>query len=125
MTFAHTELGHFIIAMLLGGVAVMLVAWLVPNFEVRGGFGASIVVGLVYGLLKMFLQKLLITLALPVVLITFGLFIFVINAFLLWLTDKLLERFEVRTKGALLVGALLLSAFDIAFRIFLHHGTLL
>jgi len=121
MVVSHTLL-QLLIAALLGGVGVVLVSKLVPGFEVKGGFVTAVVVGLVYGILKVLLQKLLIVLALPVVLITFGLFILVINAFLLWITDQLVSGFEVKSKTALLLGALLLSVVDIVFHIVLGGG---
>jgi len=54
--------------------------------------------------------------------LSLGLFIFVINAFLLWLTDKILARLEVRGWGTLFLAALLLSVIDYAFRLILYRG---
>jgi putative membrane protein len=121
MMMSHT-LMQLLIAALLGGVGVLIVSKVVPGFEVKGGFGTAVVVGLVYGILKVLLQKLLIVLAFPVVLITFGLFIVVINAFLLWITDQLVSGFEVKSKTALVIGALLLSVIDIVFHVVLGGG---
>jgi putative membrane protein len=115
---------QFIVSILLGSVALMVVAQVVPNFRIRGGFGNAVVVALVYGVLKMLLQKVLIVLTLPAVVLTLGLFILVINGFLLWLTDKLLERFEVRTTGALVLGTVLLTVIDLAFQMLLRQGTI-
>jgi putative membrane protein len=114
-----------LLSILLGGVAVVLVAKLVPGFRLRGGFESAVVVGLVYGLLKAFLQTFLIVLTLPLVVLTLGLFILVINAFLLWLTDKLLRSFTVTSVGALLLGALLLTVVDLAFQLVLRHPAFL
>ena len=113
---------ELLLALLLGGVAFLLVEWLVPGFRVKGGIGSAILVAGVYGVVKMLLQWVLIVLTFPLVLITLGLFILVINAGLLWLTDRLLGRFEVRSTGALLVGALLLSIVDWAFQVFVRGG---
>lgn len=118
------SLARFVISLLLGGLAVMAVAKVVPSFRIRGGFGSAVLVGLVYGVLKGLLQTVLIILSFPVVVLTLGVFILVINAFLLWITDKLMTRFEVRTTGGLLAGALLLSLIDLAFQMVLRHGAL-
>ena len=117
-------IARFLISLLLGGLAVMIVAKILPGFRIRGGFGSAMLVGLVYGVLKGLLQTLLILVSLPLVVLTLGLFILVINAFLLWLTDKLMDRFEVSSLGSLLIGALLLSLVDIAFQMVLRHGAL-
>lgn len=79
-------------------------------------------IALVYGVLKALLQKALVVLALPFVLVTFGLFVLVINAFLLWLTDKVLHRFEIRGLGTLAIGTLLLTAIDLVCRLFVDGG---
>lgn len=44
--------------------------------------------------------------------LTFGLFYFVINAFLLWLTDKLISGFEVKGLFNTLIAAFLISLID-------------
>jgi putative membrane protein len=112
----------FVISLLLGGAAVMLVSRLLSNFQITGGFKTSLWVAVIYGLLKALLGKALFYLSLPFIVVTLGFFLLVINAFLLWLTDLLIKRFEVKTKGALLGGALLLSIFDLAFQLVLRGG---
>ncbi len=119
-----SSLAQFVIALLLGGVAFLIVARLVPGFHLRGGFGSAMIVALVYGVLKMLLQKILIILSLPLVLVTLGLFIVVINAFLLWLTDKLVERVDIRTTGALILGTVLLSLIDWGFMLLVRNGAI-
>lgn len=118
------DLQSFIIALLLGGVGVLIVARLVPGFELRGGFGSAVLVGAVYGVLKAVFQTLLIVLTLPFVVVTLGLFVIVINALLLWLTDKLMHRLHIRSTGSLLLGALLLSLIDIAFQLTMRNSAL-
>lgn len=112
------------VALLLGGVAFMIVARVVPGVRLRGGFGSAVLVGLVYGVLKAVLQTVLIVLSLPFVILTLGLFIVVINAFLLWLTDKLMSRVHIRSVGALLLATVLLSLIDWGFQLLLRQGTL-
>jgi putative membrane protein len=112
----------WIVALLLGGLGVMIAAAILPGFRVRGGFASAMIVGLVYGVLKMLLQWLLILFTFPLVIVTLGLFVLVINAFLLWLTDKLMRRFEVHGWGNLFLGALILSAIDLAFQWLLRRG---
>ena len=113
----------YAVSLILGALAFLIVARVLPNFEVRGGFGSAFVVALVYGLLKVLLQKALIIVTLPMVVLSLGLFIIVINAFLLWLTDKLLERFEIRGLGTLALGTLLLTLFDFIARAIITGGT--
>ena len=118
------SLTQFIVTLLLGGVAFLIVARVVPGFHLRGGFGSAMVVALVYGVLKMLLQKILIILSFPLVVVTLGLFIVVINAFLLWLTDKLLARVEIRGAGALILATVLLSLIDWGFMLLVRNGAI-
>jgi putative membrane protein len=114
-----------LLSLLLGGVAVLIVARIVPGIRLRGGFENAIVVALVYGVLKALLQTALIVVTFPLVVFTLGLFILVINAFLLWVTDRLVRSFSVDGVGSLLLGALLLSVIDLAFQLVLRHPAFL
>ena len=117
------SLTAFVVSLLLGGLAFLIVARILPGFRIQGGFGSAVLVAFVYGVVKALLWKLLVILTLPFVLITLGLFIFVINAFLLWLTGKIVSRLEVRSSGTLLLAALLLSILDFCFRAIVNGGT--
>jgi putative membrane protein len=103
----------FLIRVLVNGVAIYLVAQIVPGITVDGVLTA-VGAGLVLGLINAIVRPILIVLTLPVTLLTLGLFLFVLNAFCLWLTSQLVRGFEVHALfGALLVSVVswLLSAF--------------
>ena len=92
----------------LSAVSVVVVSKVLPGFRLKH-FGTALIVAAIYGLLHILLYTLLkILFFLPMVL-TFGLFALVINAFLLFLTDKLLDDFDIDTLWATLVGAILLT----------------
>ena len=93
---------------ILYALSFMIVSKLLPGFHVRD-FGSALVVAAVYGVLHILLFRVLVFLAFIPVFLTFGLFIFVINAFLLFLTDALLEQFEIDSIPTTLVGAVLLT----------------
>ena len=93
---------------ILYALSFMIVSKLLPGFHVRD-FGSALVVAVVYGVLHILLFRVLVFLAFIPVFLTFGLFVFVINAFLLFLTDALLEQFEIDSIPTTLVGAVLLT----------------
>jgi len=93
---------------ILYALSFMIVSKLLPGFHVRD-FGSALVVAAVYGVLHVLLFRVLVLLAFIPVFLTFGLFIFVINAFLLFLTDALLEQFKIDSFLTALVGAVLLT----------------
>jgi putative membrane protein len=100
---------------ILYALSFMIVSKLLPGFHVRG-FGSALVVAAVYGVLHVLLFRVLVFLAFIPVFLTFGLFIFVINAFLLFLTDALLEQFEIDGFLTALGGAVLLTILNWIWR---------
>src|SRR6185295_209785 len=95
---------HHLVHVLVVALAVLLTAKVVPGVRARS-FGGAFVFALVLAILNKLLFKLLVFLSLPFVLVTFGLFILVINAFLFWLADKVVDGVEVDGAGAALLGS--------------------
>jgi len=104
-----------IINVLILSVAVFLVAQLLPGIRVKN-FYTAILVAIVYSLINFFTGWLLVLLSLPFMIITFGLFKLVINAFMLWLTDKLMEDFEISDVLTTFIAAALITFVDSAVR---------
>ncbi|MBI4270707.1 MAG: hypothetical protein A3F92_01510 [Candidatus Rokubacteria bacterium RIFCSPLOWO2_12_FULL_71_22] len=99
----------FLIRVLVNGLAIYLVARIVPGIAVSSVLTA-LGAGLVLGLVNAIVRPILIVLTLPATLLTLGLFLFVLNAFCLWLTSRLVGGFEVHGAWAALAGAFLISA---------------
>lgn len=84
---------------------------IVPGILVRD-FPTALWIAFLWGLIGITLRPLLLLLALPITLLTLGLFTFVVNGFLFWLIASFVEGFEVRSFGAAFVGALSFSIFS-------------
>jgi putative membrane protein len=91
---------------LLLAVALMAVSHLYNGVVVQSLFSA-LVAALVIGLLNAVLRPVLVLLTLPATLLSFGLFLFVINALMFWAASGLLSGFHVRDFWAALIGSLL------------------
>jgi putative membrane protein len=98
----------FLIRVLVNGCAIYLIAQIVPGIAVSGILTA-LGAGLVLGLVNAIVRPILLVLTLPVTLVTLGLFLFVLNAFCLWLTALLVKGFEIHGVWAAVFGALLVS----------------
>lgn len=109
----------WILQLLLNAVVVLLVARMVPGVRVNG-FGAAVMTAGVYALLSLLLKWLLVALTLPFIVVTFGLFLFVLNAFLLWLTDKILDSFEITSTPALFLATFGITVGNYAVDQLLH-----
>jgi putative membrane protein len=88
-------LGNILIrwAVLAGAFAVT--AWLLSGVEVSGGFWGYLWVSLLFGIVNVFIGTLLRIITLPLTLLTFGLFLIIVNALLLQITDALSSHFTI------------------------------
>ena len=83
-----------VLRILVSSLAVFFSASLLPGVYLAG-YPVAILVAVVLGLLNSFVKPFLVILTIPVTLFTFGLFLLVINAFMILLTDYFLEDFSV------------------------------
>ena len=97
-----------IVRWFINALALMLVAYLYSGVQVEGIF-AALIAALVLGLVNAFIRPLLVLLTLPVTVLTLGLFIFVINAFLFWFVAEVVKGFTVTGFMAALIGSLMFS----------------
>ncbi len=97
--------------LLILSVAVFVVANFLPGIRIKGP-GTAVVVAVVYSIINFLVGWLLVFLSIPLVIVTFGLFMFVINAFLLWITDQLIDDFKINSFGTTLVAAFLITVID-------------
>ena len=104
---------NFFLKILLTGLAVIILANILPGVTVTS-YTTAIIVAAVIALLNMFVKPLLLILTLPATLVTLGLFIFVINAIIILLADSLVDGFAVSGFFTALFFSILLSIFRAA-----------
>jgi len=107
-----------IIQILLNGLAILLVARVVPGIHYEGDWIYLLLTGVVFGLLNLTVKPLVTVLSLPVVVLSLGLFFIVINAFILYLAAWLLDGLSVDGCGAALLGGLVIALFNWVVRAF-------
>ncbi len=90
--------------------ALWLAAWIVPGIDLSDNIGTILLVALVFGLINMFIKPIVKLLTLPLLLITLGLFAFVINAAALGLTAWLTDGLTIDSFWSALLGSLVISA---------------
>jgi putative membrane protein len=89
-------------------IGVGLAAEIVPGISYADGRTLLLVVVLL-GLFNAFLKPLIVLFTLPFVVLSAGLGLWFINAFLLWGAGRLVDGFHVRSFGAALLGSLIIS----------------
>src|SRR5262245_99698 len=103
---------QFFAHLVITAALLLLVANLVPGVQVKG-FGSAFLAALVLGLVNAFVRPLMVFLTLPLTVLTFGLFLLVVNALMLMLVGALVPGFRVQGFGAALLGTLLLTLLNL------------
>jgi putative membrane protein len=93
---------------LVSALAFLALPHIVPGISVKG-FGTALVLALFWGLMNITIKPILTLLTLPINLLTFGIFTFVINGFLLWLLAGIIKGFAVKGFWVAVLGGLVLS----------------
>lgn len=84
---------RFIIKVFFTACAVMLAAYLLEPHIIVDNFWTGVVVALVLAVLNAIVRPILLFISIPATILTLGLFIFVINAVIILLADKLIDDF--------------------------------
>ena len=104
---------EFLAHLLLTAALLLLVANLVRGVEVEG-WGSAILGALVLGLVNAFVRPLMVVLTFPLTILTFGLFLLVVNALMLWLVAAMVPGIRVQGFGPALLGSLVLTLLNLA-----------
>jgi len=107
-----------IVQILLNGLAILLVARLVPGIHYEGDWIYLVLTGIVVGLLNLLVKPLVTVLSLPFIVLSLGFFFFVINAFILYLAAWLLGGLTIDGCGAALLGGIVIALFNWVVRAF-------
>ena len=103
----------FLIRWLVNAASLWVATRLVPGVSYTGGWVPFLGVALVFGIVNAFIRPVAKLLTLPLIILTLGLFSFVVNALMLWLTSSLSDAlglgFRVSGFWAAFFGALVVS----------------
>ena len=100
---------RLILLWMLNAVALLAVAWLLPNSIHVASFGSALLAALILGLVNALVRPVLLVLTLPVTLLTLGLFIFVLNGLMFWLAGSLIDGFVVAGFWPAVLGSMVYS----------------
>lgn len=78
----------FIIRTLITAASLWVAVALLPGITYQGSFWGLLAVAIVFGVINALVRPVLVLLSFPLIVLTLGLFIFILNAFLLWLTGQ-------------------------------------
>ena len=106
---------NLLFRILLTAIAVLVLANFLPGIQVDT-FTTAIIVAAVLAFLNAILKPILIILTLPITIVTFGLFLLVINAGIILLADRFIPGFNVSSFWTALLFSIILSIVQSMFQ---------
>jgi len=94
---------------IINSIAIYTAVNLVDGIELNTTFYNLILAGLLLGIINAFVKPLVTVLSLPFILLTFGLFVIIINVGLLFLMTYLIPSFEIAGFWSGLLGVIIIS----------------
>ena len=107
-------MNNFLVRLLLSALAVIICATVLPGADVDG-FLIALVVAAVLAILNVLVKPILVILTIPITIVTFGLFLLVINTINVLIVDWLVPGFTVDSFWWALVFSVLLSLINSVF----------
>jgi putative membrane protein len=97
-----------LLSILANAVALVATAWVVPGITFGGSWVQLLVAGALFGLLNAIVRPIVLFLSLPALVLTLGLFYFILNGLLLWGFSKLMPGYNVDGLWAGILGSLVI-----------------
>ena len=100
---------RLIVAIVGNAFALWVTTVLVPGIAFRGNLGTLLVAGAVWGLFNLIVRPIAMILSIPLLIVTLGLFYFILNGILLWAASFFLPGYRVSDIIAGILGALVMT----------------
>lgn len=105
--FTSSSGPRFIARVAMNTLGLWIAARLSTNIEYGDDLLVILVAALIFSIVNVVIRPIVIILALPAIVLTLGLFMLVVNGFMIWLVSQLYGPFEVKTFGAAILGAII------------------
>ncbi|WP_299093820.1 phage holin family protein [uncultured Metabacillus sp.] len=104
---------RWIVSILVNALILLVVSGYFDSFYLSG-IGAALGASFILSILNVFIKPFLILLTLPVTFVTLGLFLFVINAMTLMITEGLMgDAFNIDGFGTAILAAIVIAIFHL------------
>ncbi len=102
-------------------IAVWITTWLLPGVHVHGGISSFIIIAAVLGLVNAIIRPIIMFFTCPLIMLTLGLFILIVNTMMLSLTAWLLpEMLTIDGFWSTFFASLIISIISAILSIYLH-----
>jgi putative membrane protein len=99
---------RILLSIVANAVALMATAYVVPGITFAGSWVQLLVAGAIFGLLNLIVRPIAMLLSLPFLVLTLGLFYFVLNGLLLWGFSQFMPGYHVSGLWAGILGSLVI-----------------
>ena len=104
---------RWFLSIFLNAIALIAVAQLFNNFHLEG-FGPAIIASIILSVLNVIIKPILVIFTLPITILTLGLFLFVINAITLMITQGVMgSTFVITGFGTALIASIVISIINL------------
>ena len=94
---------------LVGNALALLATTVVPGIVFKGDVRTLLVAGAILGLFNLIVRPLAMLLSLPLLIVTLGLFYFILNAILLWVASALIPGYSIAGFVPAFIGSLVIA----------------
>jgi putative membrane protein len=99
---------RILLSIVANAVALFATAYVVPGITFGGSWVQLLVAGAIFGLLNLIVRPIAMLLSLPFLVLTLGLFYFVLNGLLLWGFSQFMPGYHVSGLWAGILGSLVI-----------------
>lgn len=99
---------HLVLALLINSAALIITANLVPGFNVDN-FTTALFAAIILGFINTFIRPFLMFVTAPLNFVTLGLFVFIVNAVILWFASIVIPGLMVDSMLSAVLAAIVLS----------------
>lgn len=111
---------ELLVRLAVNAALLMFISRLVPGLYVEG-WGSAFIGAIVLGLVNFFVRPVMVILTFPFTILTFGLFLLVVNALMLWLVSGLVPGIHLRGFGSAMLGSLLFSLLNLVISVLVRR----
>jgi putative membrane protein len=104
------------ITWVLNTIALFVATWLLSGLSYGSDWWALLGAGLVFTLVNFFLKPVLAILSIPFIIVTLGIFYFLINVLMLYLTHWIVPQFTIASFWWAVLGAIIISVVNWVMR---------
>ena len=114
----------FLLRIVTYAIAIDIIAAIMPGIDVvNNDLGTLLIIGLIFGIVNALIKPLIMLLTCPVVILSLGLFVLVINGLLLLITEQLSGgRLHIDNFGWAILGGIVMSIISIIVESALGSG---